>query len=120
MNIGENIKKKREYKGHTQDEMAFKLNMSQNGYSKIERNETDVPFSRLVQIAEALEVNLLDLVAFDGQKMLFNVTNHQNQTTAYLNNDIGVILQEVGKVYEARITDLKEENKRLYALLEKK
>lgn len=33
MKIGENIKKMRELKGYTQEEMASKLNISQNGYS---------------------------------------------------------------------------------------
>jgi transcriptional regulator with XRE-family HTH domain len=94
--------------------------MSQNGYSKIERDETDVSFSRLVQISQVLEVNLLDLIAFDGQKMLFNVTNTNNQTaTAYLQNDIPVILKEVTKVYESRILDLQKEIDRLHSLLEK-
>jgi transcriptional regulator with XRE-family HTH domain len=120
MKIGNNIKKLRELRNYTQEVMAEKLNMSQNGYSKIERDETDVSFSRLVQISQVLEVNLLDLIAFDGQKMLFNVTNTNNQTaTAYLQNDIPVILKEVTKVYESRILDLQKEIDRLHSLLEK-
>jgi transcriptional regulator with XRE-family HTH domain len=120
MKIGDNIKKLRELRNYTQEVMAEKLNISQNAYSKIERGETDVSFSRLVQISQFLEVNLLDLIAFDGQKMLFNVTNTNNQTaTAYLQNDLPVILQEINKVYEGRITDLHKEIDRLHSLLEK-
>jgi transcriptional regulator with XRE-family HTH domain len=120
MKIGDNIKKLRELRNYTQEVMAEKLNISQNAYSKIERGETDVSFSRLVQISQVLEVNLLDLIAFDGQKMLFNVTNTNNQTaTAYLQNDLPVILQEINKVYEGRITDLHKEIDRLHSLLEK-
>jgi transcriptional regulator with XRE-family HTH domain len=120
MKIGENIKKMRELKGYTQEEMASKLNISQNGYSKIEREETDVQFSRLVQISQALEIDLLDLIAFDGQRLLFNVSNTNNHTGfAYLNNDLPTILKEVGKQYEARIEAQQKEIDRLHTLLEK-
>lgn len=118
MKIGENIKKLRELKGYTQEDMASKLNISQNGYSKIEREETDVQFSRLVQISQVLDVNLLDLIAFDGQRLLFNVSNTNNQTgVAYLNNDLPTILKEVGKQYESRIEAQQKEIERLHELL---
>lgn len=66
-------------RNYTQEHMAEKLEMSQNDYSKIERDDTDVPFSRLVQIAKVLEVDLIDLIAFDGQKLLFHINNSQNE-----------------------------------------
>lgn len=42
MTVGSNIKKLRELKNFTQQYMADSLNMSDGGYSKIERDETDI------------------------------------------------------------------------------
>jgi transcriptional regulator with XRE-family HTH domain len=42
MSIGAKIKNLRELRNYTQAYMADQLNMSVNGYSKIEREETDV------------------------------------------------------------------------------
>ncbi|MCU0444918.1 MAG: helix-turn-helix transcriptional regulator [Microscillaceae bacterium] len=120
MKIGSNIRKMRELRSLTQDEMADKLSMSQNGYSRIERDETDVPFSRLVQIAKALEVELLDLITFDGDKLLLNQSFNDNS----LANGIGYqhnqgLAEAERKLYESRITDLQKEIDRLHSLLEK-
>ena len=45
--IGDKIKFIRELRGYKQDFIATQLGISQNGYGKIERGETDVPYSRL-------------------------------------------------------------------------
>jgi transcriptional regulator with XRE-family HTH domain len=77
MSIGYKIKKVRELKNYTQEYVAEKLNMSQNGYGKIERDEVDVPFSRLEQIADVLQVNVSTLVNFD-EKNVFNNYGNMN------------------------------------------
>ena len=51
MKINEKIKRLREGKHWSQEEMAQKLNMSKNGYAKIERGETSVSLGRLEQVA---------------------------------------------------------------------
>lgn len=56
--------------------MAEKLGLSQNGYGKMEREDSDISVTRLTQIAEILEVNLLDLLTFDENKLFFNVTHN--------------------------------------------
>ena len=48
--------------------MAQQLSISQNAYSKIEREETDVPFSRLEQIAKILDVNVVELIVSKEKK----------------------------------------------------
>lgn len=47
MKINEKIKHLREGKHWSQEEMAQKLNMSKNGYAKIERGETSASLGRL-------------------------------------------------------------------------
>ena len=54
MKINEKIKHLREGKHWSQEEMAQKLNMSKNGYAKIERGETSASLGRLEQVIAAL------------------------------------------------------------------
>lgn len=60
--IAANIRKKREYRNYTQEYLAFKLNISQNAYSKIELGYTKITLERLFQIAEVLEFNVNELL----------------------------------------------------------
>ncbi|MFD2863376.1 helix-turn-helix domain-containing protein [Mucilaginibacter antarcticus] len=60
--IAVSIRKKRESKNYTQEYLAYKLNISQNAYSKIELGYTKITVERLFQIAEVLELNAIDLL----------------------------------------------------------
>lgn len=60
--LGKNIRKVRQQTGLTQENAANDLDCSLNTYTKIERGETNVPFLRLVQIAEYYKVPLSELV----------------------------------------------------------
>lgn len=75
MSIGQKIKKVREFKNLTQEHLAEKLGMSVAGYGKIEREDTDVPFSRLEQIAKTFDMKTEDLVGFDEQ-LVFNIMHN--------------------------------------------
>ena len=60
--IAANIRNKREFRNYTQEYLAFKLNISQNAYSKIELGYTKITVERLFQIAEVLELDVVDLI----------------------------------------------------------
>lgn len=49
MNVHEKIRKLRETKHWSQEEMAEKMSMSLNGYAKIERGETKLHLDKLEQ-----------------------------------------------------------------------
>jgi len=72
MKVCEKIHFFRQLRKWSQEEMASKLEMSLNGYAKIERGETDLPLSRLEQIAKVLEIELVELFSF-GEKNVFYV-----------------------------------------------
>ncbi|MDP3840527.1 MAG: helix-turn-helix transcriptional regulator [Methylococcales bacterium] len=76
----EKIRFLRQAKGWTQEEVADKLKMSQNGYGSIERGETDVNLSRLEQIAELFEIKLSELLGLD-EKAVFNQSGTKNNNT---------------------------------------
>ena len=83
MNVSDKIRFMRQLKGWSQEEMAEKLEMSPNGYANIEREETDVRFSRLEQIADVFGTNLTDLMSFGERSILYycgdnnTITNQQ-------------------------------------------
>ena len=90
MQLHEKISLMRKIKGWSQEKIAEKLNMSINGYSKIERGETDVQLSRLENIARIFGIKLLDLINFDDNKILnFSSSygdSHDNNFNNYINN----------------------------------
>ena len=63
--IGYQIRKLREQKDYSQQNMADELKLSLSAYSKIERGVTDPAIGRLVEIAKILEV---DITYFFGGK----------------------------------------------------
>ena len=72
----DNIKKFRELKNMTRDEIAARLEMSLSGYSKLERGEVELTINKLFKIAELLEVSVSQILNFDASQ-IFNVTNNQ-------------------------------------------
>jgi transcriptional regulator with XRE-family HTH domain len=77
--INEKIKIIRSLKSWTQEEVANKLGITTHAYAKIERGETDVNFSRLQQIAEVMEIDLLQLLTLD-EKNIFNFNEYHSQS----------------------------------------
>ena len=48
----------RQIKGYSQDYVSMKIGISLSAYSKIERGTTDPSLSRMLQIAEVLDIDL--------------------------------------------------------------
>jgi len=57
-NVAYRIRKLRESKDYSQENMAGELNISTSAYSKIERGVTDPSIGRLTEIAKILEVDI--------------------------------------------------------------
>lgn len=72
----QNIKKFRELKDITREQMAADLNLSLSGYSKLERGEIEITLKRLCEIADVLNVELSQILNFNPQT-IFNITNSQ-------------------------------------------
>ena len=71
MSVNEKIRKVRESKAWSQEQMAEKLNMSLNGYAKIERGETKLYLDKRSKIAQVFDIDVVELMQFDGKKYLF-------------------------------------------------
>lgn len=117
MKIGEKIKKLREFRNLTQEHIAKMLDMTQAGYSRIERDEVDLSLSRLEQISKLLNVSIDEILGFDLKKLSFN-TNANDHCIVYQNQMQGLSESE-RKLYELRIESLQKEIERLHSYLEK-
>ncbi|MCP9762983.1 helix-turn-helix domain-containing protein [Lacihabitans soyangensis] len=63
--FGANLKRLRESKGLSQEELCFKSGLSKNQIGNIERGEVNTTISTLAAIGLALELPASDLLKFD-------------------------------------------------------
>lgn len=69
MKTNEKIRVLREERNWSQEEMANKLQMSTNGYAKLERGESRLYIPKLEQIADVFDIDILELMSV-GEKNL--------------------------------------------------
>jgi transcriptional regulator with XRE-family HTH domain len=69
--LGKNISAKRRSLRLKQEDVAFDIDISITSYAKIERGETNIPFMRLVQIADYFKVEVSELVKEDNNLYCF-------------------------------------------------
>ena len=88
--LGENIRKIRELKGFSQQNLADEIRMDQKTISRIEKGELSPKFETLVGIAKALSVSLSQLLAFNDNLIFNNYIQEQHggQFVAYNNTEI--------------------------------
>ena len=115
MQVGQKIKKLRELKNFTQEYMAQQLDMTQSSYSKIENGETDVTYSKLEKIAQALQLRPEDIITFN-EHMVFNVMHNNNSQNGLIVNQM---TDEIKKSHQEQIKSLKDEITHLKSVLEK-
>ncbi|PJG83044.1 helix-turn-helix domain-containing protein [Caviibacterium pharyngocola] len=73
MEVNEKIRKLREAKDWSQEQMAEKLNMSLNGYAKIERGEVKLYWDKLEQIAQVLDIDIVGLLTSGEKNVCFQI-----------------------------------------------
>ncbi|WP_428068195.1 helix-turn-helix domain-containing protein [Chryseobacterium gambrini] len=110
LNIGDNIKKFRELKGLTREQMADYLELSVSAYGNIERNKTDLTISRVQQIAQILEVEIAQILNFDVSQ-IFNIEHNeviQGSHSKVEHNYADEYREKYIKMLEAEIERLKK------------
>jgi len=101
MKIYERIKFLRQTKNWSQEEMAQRLEMSINGYARIERGETDLQLSRLEQIVKVFDMDLAEFFGIN-EKTVFNLAVKQtNQNHWYISSTVSQteLLHELEKAH---------------------
>lgn len=87
MKTNEKIRQLRENRKWTQEEMAHKLNMSTQGYAKIERGDTRSNINRLEQISKIFGMDIIELLSY-GENVQFQFNNSTN-TDSFNNTFFG-------------------------------
>ena len=73
--VGKNIRTIRHQRGWSQEDVANRLGISIPAFSKIETGVTDINLSRLEQIANIYEINVVNLLALDIEETEPQVSN---------------------------------------------
>lgn len=126
MKTNEKIRQLREEHNWTQEEMAIKLNMSKNGYAKIERGDTRSNLHRLEQIAEVFGIDIMELLSYgeDAQFQFNNLSNNESVSNTFFALGKNNLQEEVQKLQillshkDEIIENLKRENKLLIEMNE--
>ncbi len=100
--LGEKIRYFRKLKGLSQEDLAYELDISLTAYSKIERNITDINFSRLLQITKVLDISLVELLSVNENykslkqenEQLKNIISKKDQEIITLQNQLIQILKK--------------------------
>ncbi|QIW16406.1 transcriptional regulator [Pasteurellaceae bacterium RH1A] len=87
MEIHEKIRVFREIYQLSQEDMAEKMDMSANGYAKIERGQTKLNVEKLQQIANIFQIELTDLISDKSKPSFWLIGDNSNNYSA---NYIGI------------------------------
>lgn len=66
--VGKNIRALRHQHGWSQEDVANRLGISIPAFSKIETGVTDINLSRLEQIANIFDINVVNILALDNEE----------------------------------------------------
>lgn len=80
MKIGDNLKKLRESKGLTQQEMADLMHTHRTGYSKMENNQQDIPVDKLIFVAKHFGIAVDDIIFFNEKNNIPNEISVKDNT----------------------------------------
>ncbi len=81
MKLGENLKKLRESKGYTQQQMADLIHTHRSGYSKIENNQQEISVDSLVYIAKNFGISVDDIIYFNEKNSIPNEVSVEDKAT---------------------------------------
>ncbi|GAA4158228.1 hypothetical protein GCM10022217_19160 [Chryseobacterium ginsenosidimutans] len=110
--IGSKIRRLRENKGFSQEEMAERLQISRSAYSRIESGETNSWVNHIEKLCENLDIKPEDFFINSDN----NINTNQDNASAVQTNThhdthitINQLSEKVIELYEDRIKELKEQ-----------
>jgi len=103
MTLGDKLKRARINKNFTQEYLAEVLNVSQKTYSNFENDKSKPAFGQVEDIANVLEMSVLDFLS--GDNVTINSTNGDHSGFIYQNQFPEKLVEQ----YEERIKELKEQ-----------
>ena len=122
MTIGNKIKNMRKQTGFSQDEMAEKLNMSQQVYSRIENDQKELRSEEVKKIADFFGKTVEEIDSWDGTFVFNNfgqTTNGQIQTQNNSSEDQQNNLKSLLEQYKVESLSLKNEVSYLKSIIDR-
>ncbi|WHP47983.1 helix-turn-helix transcriptional regulator [Mannheimia bovis] len=98
MNVNEKVRFLREARGWSQEEMAERVGLSVHGYSKIERGETQLNLSRLRQICEVLNYDMLELMTLGEKNVVYFQESGNNHSINIINPTSENLVSEIAQL----------------------
>jgi transcriptional regulator with XRE-family HTH domain len=90
MNIGDNIKRIREERSMTQQQIANLIGMHRSNYSKIEKGQREISVAAIIKIANHFDITVDELLSLNKtnstqSEALLNINNlsAEDQSTVY-------------------------------------
>jgi transcriptional regulator with XRE-family HTH domain len=112
MKIGNKIRKIREFKNISSQDMADRMNMSLQGYGRIERDEVSINVERLLEVAGIFDMKPEDVLSFD-EKVVFNnygeIKDNAGVCQSVNNGTYTGFPAEIKELYEKQIKLLEEQ-----------
>lgn len=116
MQINEKIKKVRELSNLTQEEMASQLNMSTNGYAKIEQGKTRLNIPMLERIAAILGINLMELLNINNKSLVCLISENSQNSSNYYANETTIELEKLQLILNHKDELLLQKDREIEAL----
>lgn len=115
--FGEKIRFIREMRGFSQENVAARVGIAQNAYSRIELNQSKLEAGMLVKIAEALGVNPMDIISSQPAIVNFESNKGTQQSIGYAENVISGQKELYEKMLEAKDAEIARLNDIIEKLL---
>ena len=103
--IAERVRKMREFKGFSQDNLAHDLGLSLRQYQRLEKGEQEISISKLELIANILKVSPLEIFGINDKYIIENCNNSGVGEHFTVNN----VSEQLIRSYEDHILSLKKE-----------
>ncbi|OBX04212.1 transcriptional regulator [Gallibacterium genomosp. 3] len=117
MKLNQKIRILREQNLLTQEEMADKMNMSLNGYARIERGETKLHLDKLEKIAKIFDMDIIELITTDNNN-IFLINENSQLSSNYYNNSPNIENEKLKLIIIHKDELLKQKEKEIQKLEE--
>lgn len=98
MAVNHKIRMLRELQQWSQEDMAKRMNMSINGYAKIERGETKLHLDKLEQIAQIFNIDVIELMTAGDNGVVFFMNENSDYTNTNYYGSSEQLTSEIEKL----------------------
>ena len=113
------IKEIRESQGLSQESVAYELNISQQAYSRIEKNPDSSSVKRLRDLSNVFGVSLTSLIGEEDTYIQQNFQQQRGQASSIVHVHGTMNLMEK-EMYEGHLKDLRQQIETLTAIIKSK